>query len=86
MPLAIIIARMGKLLVLILLVMVALWLVRRALREPAAPSGRQSAAARDELVRCAHCGLLLPRAEARQSTGAIYCSEEHARLGPEPRR
>jgi uncharacterized protein len=33
-------------------------------------------------VRCVHCGLLLPRNEARQSAGAIYCSEEHARLGP----
>jgi len=45
--------------------------------EPPAPS-----AVSDELVRCAQCGLLLPRAEARQSEGTIYCSEEHARLGP----
>jgi hypothetical protein len=28
------------------------------------------------------CGVLLPRAEARLSAGAIYCSEEHVRLGP----
>lgn len=74
---------MGKLLVLIALVMVAVWLVKRALRHAAREDGASPAArASEELVRCAHCGLLLPRGEARQSAGAIYCSEEHARLGP----
>jgi uncharacterized protein len=77
---------MGKLLVLVLLVAVAMWLVRRALRAGAAqaaqPRAHEGTAVADELVRCAHCGLLLPRAEARASGGAIYCSEEHARLGP----
>lgn len=76
---------MGKLVVLILLIVVAAWLVRRALRRMNAPAEERSAepgAAADELVRCVHCGLLLPRSEARQSAGAIYCSEEHARLGP----
>ena len=73
---------MGKLLVLILLVVVAAWLIRRALRRAAMPRASEASAVRDELVRCAHCGLLLPRAEARQSADAIYCSEEHARLGP----
>jgi len=38
-------------------------------------------AAGGELVRCAHCGVHLPRSEARQAAGALYCSEEHARLG-----
>ena len=73
---------MGKLLVLILLVVVAAWLIRRALRRAAMPGASETNAVRDELVRCAHCGLLLPRAEARPSAGAIYCSEDHARLGP----
>jgi uncharacterized protein len=76
---------MGKLLVLIMLIVVAAWLVRRALRRMNAPADKPTAAgsaAPDELVRCVHCGLLLPRTEARESAGAIYCSEEHARLGP----
>jgi uncharacterized protein len=77
---------MARLLVLVLLAVVVLWLVRRALRSAGAPDAERSAAVPDELVRCAHCGLLLPRAEARQSSGALYCSEEHARLGPERRR
>jgi uncharacterized protein len=75
---------MGKLLVLILLVVVGAWLVRRAIRRMNAPHGgsSQASAVREELVRCAHCGLLLPRSEARPSAGEIYCCEEHARLGP----
>jgi len=74
----------GKLLVLIVLVLAGVWLVKRALRNAARQDHANPPAARasEELVRCAHCGLLLPRGEARQAAGAIYCSEEHARLGP----
>ena len=76
---------MGKLLVLVLLVVLGVWLVKRALRNAArdddAAAQRPAAQPSEELVRCAHCGLLLPRGEARQAGGAIYCSEEHARLG-----
>jgi len=68
---------MGRLILLALAVLVLVWLVRRALRArggPVPPPG--------ELVHCAHCGVLLPRAEARSDGGQLYCSEEHARLGP----
>jgi uncharacterized protein len=79
---------MGRLLTLLLLVIVAVWLVRRALRASArrdASSAHSSVPSTGDLVRCAHCGLLLPRAEARGSAGEIYCGEEHARLGPTAR-
>jgi uncharacterized protein len=73
---------MGRLLVLILLVVLAVWLVRRALRGKAtAGEAKKQAGAHGELVRCAHCGVHLPRSEARQAGGALYCSDEHARLG-----
>ena len=75
---------MGKLLVLVLLVVLGVWLVKRALRNAAGRDDAQRPAATpasEELVRCARCGLLLPRGEARQAGGAIYCGEEHARLG-----
>jgi uncharacterized protein len=68
---------MGRLLVLIVLVVLAVWLVRRALRKDPPPG----AVREGDLVRCAHCGMHLPRAEARQEAGALYCSDEHARLG-----
>jgi uncharacterized protein len=73
---------MGRLLVLILLVVAAVWLVRRALHSPVPRQGRgQKPASADELVACAHCGVHLPRSEARLVAGGLYCSEEHARLG-----
>jgi uncharacterized protein len=73
---------MGRLIVLVALVVIAVWLVRRALRAPDGESdARQRAAAAGELVRCAHCGVHLPRSEAREAGGLAYCSDEHARLG-----
>ena len=72
---------MGRLILLALAVLILVWLLRRALRErqgaaPTAPG------APGELVACAHCGVHLPRAEARSAPGGEYCSAEHARLGP----
>ena len=69
---------MGRLLVLIALVVLAVWLVRRALRGPVA---RHKPPVPGELVACARCGVHLPRAEAREADGELYCGEEHARLG-----
>jgi uncharacterized protein len=71
-----------RLLALILLAVIAVWLVRRALRASAARQAQRKPAAESELVRCARCGLHLPRAEARAAGEQLYCSEEHARLGP----
>ena len=72
---------MGRLLVLILLVVFAVWLVRRALRREAPPDRPQAPQVEGELVACAHCGVHLPRSEARSRAGALYCSEEHAARG-----
>lgn len=75
---------MGRVLVLVLLVVLVVWLIRRALRpaarEPSAPQDPKRIAA-GELVSCARCGLNLPREEARESGGSLFCSDEHARLG-----
>jgi uncharacterized protein len=69
-----------RLIVLIALVVLAVWLIRRALRRPGSETTTPQVKETD-LVRCAHCGMHLPRAEARQTDGLLYCSEEHARLG-----
>jgi uncharacterized protein len=74
---------MGRILLILAIVVAAVWLVRRALA-----AGRQAEVARKpavegDLVSCARCGVHLPRAEARGAGERLYCSEEHARLGPQ---
>ena len=36
----------------------------------------------EDMVRCAHCGIYLPRSEALMSNSHTWCSLEHAKLGP----
>ena len=43
---------------------------------PAADPGAQ------ETVRCAHCGLFVPKTEALSGGGAFFCSDSHRRAGP----
>ena len=75
-----------RFIVLIALVVLAVWLIRRALRGPVQKADLQrKAQAVGELVRCAHCGVHLPRAEAHLAGGEVYCGEEHARLGADKR-
>lgn len=47
----------------------------------ARPSGTRAPA--EAMVQCAHCGVHLPRSEALLVGGRIWCSQEHARLGPD---
>ena len=72
---------MGRLIVLVLIVVLAVWLIRRALRPSAGQTAKRDPAAQQPLVACARCGVHLPRGEARESGGRLYCGEEHARLG-----
>jgi uncharacterized protein len=72
---------MGRLIVLILLVVFAVWLIRRALRGSAAGKAQAKPPLPGDLVACARCGVHLPRAEAHLAAGLPYCGEEHARLG-----
>ena len=73
---------MGRLIVLILLVVLAVWAIRRALRGPRSADPLQKPGpAQQDLVSCARCGVHLPRAEAREAGGRLFCGEEHARLG-----
>ena len=44
-------------------------------RVPPAPKSPET------MVRCAHCGIYLPRSDALLSNGETWCSQEHAKLG-----
>lgn len=35
-----------------------------------------------DMVRCAHCGIHIPKNEALHSNGHDYCSEAHRNAGP----
>jgi uncharacterized protein len=77
---------LGRILLAIVVVALVLWLLRRALAATRRPEGPKAPdAARGDLVACAHCGVNLPRSEARSAGGRHYCSEEHWRLGPRDR-
>ena len=78
---------MGRLFLLVVLAVVAIWLIRRALvhasrakQGEATPAGKPPV--QGDLVKCAHCGTHLPLPEARTVGDRLYCSDEHARLGP----
>jgi uncharacterized protein len=71
-----------RVLVLVLLAVIVVWLIRRAWRRADLKTEIPPRAVEGELVACARCGLNLPRAEARMAADHLYCSEEHARLGP----
>jgi uncharacterized protein len=84
---------MGRLLIWLALGFAAWWWLRSLRRgerraPPASqPSASTSAPAREALpqpmLRCAHCGVHLPRSEALLAQGgASYCSAEHRLLGP----
>jgi uncharacterized protein len=76
---------MGRLVVIVLIVVLVVWLLKRALagpRKPPAAGEAPGPEAQGQLVNCAHCGVNLPKAEARSAGGRHYCSEEHWRAGP----
>ena len=74
---------MGRFLLLAAVVVAAIWLLRRALlRGKPGGAAQPPAAGQGDLVKCAHCGTHLPLAEARAVGDRVYCSDEHARLGP----
>lgn len=35
----------------------------------------------ETMVRCAHCGIHMPRSEALLANGQTWCSSDHAKLG-----
>lgn len=65
-----------------MLLAIAIWLVvlvlkryRRSLHAPRPQGGTPTG----DMVRCAKCGVFLPKAESVLKGGAYYCCEEHSR-------
>jgi uncharacterized protein len=48
----------------------------RSQNNRSAPTVRGS----EDMVKCAHCGVNLPRSEAILTKGKFFCSQEHQKL------
>jgi uncharacterized protein len=77
---------MGKYLLLIAGALLVYWIVRASLRrrnrvEHKNPSNAANAAnaETEKMVRCAECGVHLPRGESLTVRGQFYCCAEHQR-------
>ena len=86
---------MNRILVLVITVMVFIWLLKRALGSRKKDTPPADNVAVPDLVECAHCHVLLPKADAvikeeaeqeisvdqQPPTSKYYCCEEHRKLG-----
>ncbi len=69
---------MGRLLTLLLIGIFIYSLVRNfQRRRPPAPPPADSFPATEDMVRCAHCGIHLPRSESLLSQQRTFCCAEH---------
>ena len=84
---------MLKVLLLLVLVAIGIWMLttksriaRRQDKPTTSKSQAESQTSPDPqaMVRCAHCGLHLPAADALTLGSDSFCGEPHRRLGPQP--
>lgn len=73
-------------LILVILVLIAVWWVRRQLLRIGENRAKRAQAApptpAQQMVACAHCGLHVPEGEGVSGAGVFYCCDAHRRLGP----
>ncbi|MFJ4145426.1 PP0621 family protein [Pseudomonas sp. NPDC089734] len=77
---------MVRLIMWVALIAAAVWFIKRLLNPPAPrkPAEPPEADA-SPMVRCAHCGVHLPRDRALSQEQQWYCSEAHRLEGPATR-
>lgn len=73
---------MAKLLLIALVVLgLVLWFKSMARKGERRDEQEAPPPASEDMVRCAVCGVNLPRSEALLSQGRFYCCDEHRRRG-----
>ena len=70
---------MAKILLLVLGLFVAYWILKRYKRKVERREQKPVAGVED-MVRCAQCGVHLPRSESLTSDQSFYCSADHRRI------
>ena len=75
---------MGKLIFFLIIAVLVYWIIKtRTPEETENPEAEDDTAENatpkslEEMVRCAHCGVHLPRSESVTSQGAFFCSNDH---------
>ncbi len=63
-------------LLLLLAIAVVVYLLIKSYRKNA-PRQDQDKTVAEDMVRCAHCGVHLPKGESIQAGGNFFCSTEH---------
>ena len=74
---------MGRILFFVLIAVLFLWLIasyRRTLKKRQEERKGPASLEGEDMVRCIHCGVHLPRSESITSEGKYFCSDEHRRL------
>jgi len=61
----------------LLVIVLVWWAFKRSHKPESQASTTQSSAAPQDMARCAHCGIHLPRDEAVRGEKGLYCSTEH---------
>ncbi|MEX6501660.1 PP0621 family protein [Pseudomonas zhanjiangensis] len=69
-----------RLLFWIAIIAAAIWFWRRLTRPAPRPDTDHASPA--PMVRCAHCGVYLPREHALSKANRWYCSQAHLEQGP----
>lgn len=72
---------MSRLLLLVVIAAAVYWLLRSYRKKLRRDEDRGEAAAgqAEDMVRCAHCGVHLPKRESIQADGKFFCGEAHRR-------
>ena len=76
---------LGRVLIIVALVGIGLWLLRKTLAKRGGGQGTSDAGAgpaQGRLIECAHCGARLPATDAVWKEGQPFCSMTHRHLGP----
>ena len=69
-----------RLLFWVAIIFAAIWIWRRFISQPKRTRAAEDAAA--PMVRCAHCGVHIPKAQALSQDQQWYCSLAHLEQGP----
>jgi len=70
---------LARLVIVAAVVWLAIYALRRILQYLTPQKKTAAPGTAKNMVRCAHCGLHLPEAEAIRDGGQYFCSQEHRR-------